>query len=72
MAELSCTIDVRNVPEVKAEIARLRGLVKDAEWLGWSAVVRVDRTDTCCPWCGALKGEKHVECAAFTPDGVVR
>jgi hypothetical protein len=43
-----------------AEVRRLQGLIKQAEW----AVVSL------CPWCGYMKpGPHHRDCQAFPPVG---
>jgi hypothetical protein len=52
--------------ELRADNARLRGLVKDAE---------VAAGESCgeCPWCGAGPSTQHApECPAFTESGDVR
>ncbi len=62
----------RALPAALAEIRRLRGLVKDAEWTGEDGGLH------CCPWCFATvaSGLGHDastgHCPAFTPDGKVR
>lgn len=65
----SCREDV---PALLAEIERLRGLIKAAEWSAKS----VSWTDAPpdiepeCPWCS--RGDEHVGCDAFTESGDVR
>lgn len=71
MADLKVSMDVRGVPEVRAELDRLRALIKKAE-LG---------TENYCPWCNAravthdhpADTVTHFEtCPAFTVEGEVR
>ncbi len=66
------------VPELIAEVERLRGIIKEAERSGF--FVQDDMAapfDLSCPWCEAccLWGDKlaHADyCPAFTPDGGVK
>lgn len=58
-----------------AEVRRLKGLVKGAEWSGYAECLGGD--EGVCPWCGnmraSLVGATHAAtCHAFTPDGAVR
>lgn len=52
-----------------ADLDRLRAVIKEAEKSG-------DRPGAypMCPWCQSEPGDKdrHAECPAFTPEGVVR
>ncbi len=51
--------------EARADNARLRALVRQAEW--WTGDAE------CCGWCGAYYHSIHADdCPAFTPDGTVR
>lgn len=58
---------IEAVRRERAEVARLRALVKDAE-----------RVDGYCPWCGCHPNYSGVDidhaddCPAFTPEGVVK
>jgi hypothetical protein len=56
-----------DLEELRADNARLRALIKDAE---------CTRAPQCaeCPWCQAdvSGGEKHFECPAFTATGEVK
>lgn len=60
------------VPELVAEVERLRGLIKHAEREG------DDGLNAACPWCHALFFEWRQEnphtadCPAFTPEGKVK
>ncbi len=66
------------VPELIAEVERLRELVKDAECAGWRGPVV---TPGACPWCvgefrifgGNGSTVLHaVDCPAFGPEGEVK
>lgn len=66
----SCREDV---PALLAEIERLRGLIKAAEWSAYHETPRGD--EGVCPWCEVEKadGTGHdMECPAFVRDGGVR
>lgn len=53
----------------RAEVYRLRALIKDAEW----DARRGRDDDACCPWCQTYDNESHLDiCPAFTPEGNVR
>lgn len=60
------------VPELLAEVERLRGLVKRVEWEG------DDGLNASCPWCRAQRFEwreqnpHDADCDAFTPEGEVK
>ena len=59
------------LPEALAEIARLRALVKEAEWADrdhW------EPPDGFCPWCSAAASDRDhaADCPAFHPNGEVR
>lgn len=63
------TIEVFGLPEVKAELDRLRALIKQVEYANKA------NGSAFCPWCGAEDEEgaaRHTDCPAFTPDGQVR
>lgn len=54
-----------------AEVRRLKGLVKVAEWSDYFEVPGGD--EGVCPWCQRMKHAGHAAgCPAFTPDGAVR
>lgn len=90
MARLPESIEVKlaDLPEVRemltradSEIARLRGLIKEAEWANTE-----HEPEGACPWCEHLRelyrygngkpvpetGGHADDCPAFTPDGAVR
>jgi hypothetical protein len=65
-----------DVPALVAEVRRLRGLIKSAEWFHYDDVKM-------CPWCGASEVRElygidraarlhESDCPVFTPDGDVR
>ena len=62
--------------EWRAEVARLRALIKAAEWEGQQG----RDADDACPWCGIRRETGGTEpnsthandCPAFTPEGEVR
>ena len=63
------------VPALLAEIERLRGLIKAAEWSGYHETPRGD--EGVCPWCDVEfytrpEGEHAIACPAFTESGDVR
>ncbi len=61
----SCRHNRAVVAYWQGEAARLRALVKDAQWVF---------DDGYCPWCKANiePGQHDPSCPAFTPDGEVR
>lgn len=64
--------DGSTVLNLVAEVRRLRGLIKSAEWESeWSQSIG---GGSCCPWCDSGKGyhPHDVDCPAFTPDGRVK
>lgn len=69
----------RKAKELAAEVLRLRGLIKSAEWYGGCGDMH--ESETGCPWCdsdGFYQSSKfghgcHAEdCPAFTTTGEVR
>lgn len=54
------------VPTLVAEVRRLRGLIKKAEWSSR------EQTGCYCPWCDHYADGKHTDCPAFTESGEVR
>jgi hypothetical protein len=69
MAEFKMTVSARDVPEVRAELERLRAIIKTAEWA--DGTHDVDG----CPWCAGSRDDGSVHtprCPAFTPEGEVR
>ncbi len=59
--------------QVDADNARMRALVKDAEWSGATG----REGDPACPWCSAEPkpiedGLHAADCPAFTPSGEVK
>ena len=58
------TIKPSVIGALVGEVRRLRGLIKEAEFVQ-NAVAR-------CPWCGGDRGWKHSECRMFSPEGVVK
>jgi hypothetical protein len=79
VAELKMEISCRDVPEVRAELERLRGLIKAVEWSSGEDAYS-------CPWCDADRylmrygngrpvkgtGAHRETCPAFTPSGEVK
>jgi hypothetical protein len=60
----------RDVVRLVAEVMRLRGLIKQAEW--FSGIGYHDN-ESGCPWCEADGYGKHnPNCPAFDIDGTVR
>lgn len=66
------------VPELIAEVERLRGLVKEAECSGYELMAGAGRAASIkCPWCHSYRpatGDFHhgVDCPAFGPEGEVK
>ncbi len=58
--------------DVFSELARLRGLIKWAEWGGW--VAGADGMEQACLWCLAKKteGKHRAQCTAFQEKGEVK
>jgi hypothetical protein len=65
MADVTVMPRAANVSEVKAELQRLRSLIKQAERAGG------DLASGLCPWCRSWV-QHSVACPAFTPEGEVR
>lgn len=70
--------DCSNCMGLVAEVRRLRGLIKAAEW--FAGVGGYD-SESGCPWCESDgfypssklgHGRHAADCPAFTPDGRVR
>ncbi len=61
---------IRRAEAAEAEVTRLRGLVKDAEWTGKPGY----GDHVWCPWCSRDDDKKpHRDgCPAFTPSGCVK
>lgn len=57
------------------ELARLRSVIKSAEWDGINDVNASDDPGSGCPWCSAPQfpdGAHRDDCPAFTVEGQVR
>jgi len=76
MANMTVTINARDVPQVREELERMQHVIAAAEW----------SASDCCPWCGNSRerrkygngrpirgtGEHEADCMAFSSVGVVR
>lgn len=51
-----------DVPALLAEVRRLQGLIKQAEWAGGTNDWTVEPT---CPWCGGDMPEHRPDCPTF-------
>ena len=69
-AEGGSTRPPHDIPALLAEVARLRGLIAQAEWQAEDG----SDHDASCPWCRqfAFLGRHATDCPAFSAPGVPR